>query len=262
MEGTAIVVRGHIGAILRDNQIHNFFNGIYTGSSADLENSALVFDADIYDNNIHHIGDDGLEPEGAGVNQRFRNNKVDTTLVGISLAPITQGPTWVLRSTFTDFTGTSIKWDAKSDGVVLIYHNTSWTNAPDLNAMSMISPVHNAVMRNNIFQGNGYAFQEPFTGSTGMDWNYDDWYTTRGSDQPHFMWEKIPYKTITDLCAATGLECNGFEDPPGLTNPSGGDFTLLSSSPNIDRGVLIPGINDDFTGRAPDVGAYEFSTGH
>ena len=257
MEGTAIVVRGHIGAIVRGNELHNFFNGIYTGSSAALENSGIAFDADIYNNYIHHISDDALEPEGACINQRFRNNIVDTTLVGISLAPVTQGPTWVLRSSFTNFTGSSIKWDLLSDGVVLIYHNTSWTNAKNLNAMSMIHPVHNSVMRNNIFQGNGYAFEEPFTGSTGHDWNNDNWYTTRGSDGAHFKWEKISYNSIAELCTATGFECNGYEDFPGLVNPEGGDFALLASSPNVDQGVLIPGINGDFKGNAPDVGAYE-----
>ena len=257
MEGTAIVVRGHIGAIVRGNELHNFFNGIYTGSSAALENSGIAFDADIYNNHIHHIGDDALEPEGACINNRFRNNMVDTMLVGMSLAPVTQGPTWVLRSSFTNFTGTSIKWDLKSDGVVLIYHNTSWTNAKDLNAMSMIHPVFNSVMRNNIFQGNGFAFEEPFTGSTGHDWNNDNWYTTRGAGVPHFKWENRSYNTIAALCTATGLECKGYETPPELVNPGGGDFALLPSSPNVDRGVLIPGINDDFKGNAPDVGAYE-----
>jgi len=257
MEGTAIVVRGHIGAIVRGNELHNFFNGIYTGSSAALENPAVAFDADIYNNNIHHISDDALEPEGTCINQRFRNNTIDTTLVGISLAPVTQGPTWVLRSSFTNFTGSSIKWDLKSDGVVLIYHNTSWTNAKGLNAMSMIHPVHNSVMRNNIFQGNGFAFEEPFTGSTGHDWNYDNWYTTRGPNDFHFKWEKISYKTIAELCTATGLECHGYDDAPGLVNPEDGDFALLSSSPNVDRGAVIFGINDDFKGNAPDVGAYE-----
>jgi hypothetical protein len=255
MEGTGIVVRGHIGAIVRNNEVHHFFNGIYTGSSAALENPAIAFDADIYNNRIHHISDDGLEPEGACVNHRFRNNVVDTMLVGVSLAPVTQGPTWVLRSAYTNYTGTSIKWDQGADGLMLIYHNTFWTNAPGLNAMSMIHPVHNAVMRNNIFQGNGFAFEEPFTGSTGHDWNYDNWYTTRG--YPHFKWENVPYNTITELCTATRLECNGHESPPGLANPSGGDVTLLPSSPNIDRGVIIPGINDGFTGSAPDIGLYE-----
>ncbi|HLO13220.1 MAG TPA: right-handed parallel beta-helix repeat-containing protein, partial [Anaerolineales bacterium] len=259
MEGTAIVIRGHIGAIVRNNEVHNYFNGIYTGSSAAnaIENPAVAFDADIYNNRIHDISDDGLEPEGTCVNQRFRNNTIDKVLIGVSLAPITWGPVWVMRSTFTNFTSSPIKWASNSDGIVLFYHNTSWTNATNLNGMSMITPVHNAVMRNNIFQGSRYAFEEPFTGSTGHDWNNDDWYTTLSA--PHFKWENINYNTIKQLCTATGLECTGYEDPPGLTNPKGGDFTLLPSSPNIDRGILLPGINDNFKGNAPDVGAFEFA---
>ncbi|MCJ7434295.1 MAG: cadherin domain-containing protein, partial [Anaerolineales bacterium] len=257
MEGTAIVVRGHIGAIVRGNELHHFFNGIYTGSSGALENSALAFDADIYNNHIHHISDDALEPEGACINQRFRNNTVDTAYVGISLAPITQGPTWVLRSSFTNFTGRGVKWDGRSDGIVLIYHNTSWTNAKDVNGMDLISPIHNAILRNNIFQVGGYGFQAVRTGSTGNDWNNDNWYTTRALASGHFKWENVLYNNTAKLCKATGLECNGYEDPPGLTNPSDGDFTLLPLSPNIDRGIIIPGINDNFTGNAPDIGAYE-----
>lgn len=259
MEGTGIIVRGHIGAIVRGNQVHDFFNGIYTGSSGALENPDVAFDADIYNNYIHHISDDGLEPEGACVNHRFRNNVVDSMLVGVSLAPVTQGPTWVLRSSFTNFTGPSIKWDRNSDGLLLIYHNTSWTNTNSPGAMQLISPVHNTVMRNNIFRSNEYAFEETPTGSTNNDWNHNNWHTTRGPGLPHFKWEDVDYYTIAELCAATGLECNGHEDFPGLADPVGGDFTLMPSSLNIDRGVLIPGINDGFLGAAPDIGAYEFA---
>jgi Right handed beta helix region len=259
MEGTAIVDRGHIGSIVRNNIIHHIFNGIYTGSSAGLENPAIAFDVDIYNNYIHHIGDDGLEPEGASVNQRFRDNTVDTSLVGISLAPITIGPVWVLRSLFVNFTGRAIKWDKNSDGIVLIYHNTSWTAVQDVDAMTLISPMRNATLRNNIFQSNGFAFNETLTGSTGNDWNNDNWYTTRGPGSPHFKWENVNFENIAKLCAATGLECQGYEGSPGLSNPGGGDFKLLSSSPNIDRGVVISGINDKFSGKAPDVGVYEFA---
>jgi hypothetical protein len=259
MEGTAIIVRGHIGAIVRGNNIHNFFNGIYTGSSAAdaLENPAVAFDADIYNNYIHDISDDGLEPEGACVNQRFRNNTIDRMLIGVSLAPITQGPTWVLRSTFTNFTSSPIKWASNSDGIVFYYHNTSWTNA-NVNAMSMITPVHNTVMRNNIFAGSRYAFEARFTGATGNDWNNDNWYT-RAASGPHFKWENKDYNTLAQLCTATGLECSGHEGAPGFVNPAAGDFTLLPSSPNIDRGLVIPGINDGFKGNSPDLGAYELA---
>ena len=257
MEGTAVIVRGHIGAIVRGNDVHNYFNGIYTGTSGALENPAVAFDADIYNNLIHNITDDALEPEGACVNHRFRNNSIDSSFVGVSLAPITKGPTWVLRNLITRYTSRSLKWALNSDGVVLIYHNTSWTNASNVNAMDLITPVHNALMRNNVFQSTGYAIAEVPTGSTGNDWNNDNWYTTRAAGNPRFKWENVNYNTIAAFCSASGLECGGYETVPGFTNPNGGDFTLLSSSPNIDRGVVIPGINDDFKGNAPDAGAYE-----
>jgi hypothetical protein len=257
MEGTGIIVRGHIGAIVRNNNVHNFFNGIFTGSSGALENPELAFDADIYNNYIHHYSDDALEPEGACINQRFRNNSADRGFVGISLAPVTQGPTWVLRNTFTNFTGRGIKFADSSDGIVLIYHNTGWSSAPNINSADLITSIHNVKMRNNIFQSAGYSIYEVPMGSTGNDWNQDNWYTS--SAGPHFKWEKVDYNTISALCMASGLECNGYETTPGLANPTGGDFTLLPTSPNIDRGVLLPGINDDFVGNGPDVGAYEFA---
>ncbi len=259
MEGTAVTVRGHIGAIVRGNDIHDFFNGIYTGSSAALENPGIAFDVDIYNNNIHQISDDALEPEGACINNRFRNNRIDASFVGVSLAPITQGPTWVLRSLITNYTGRGIKWDRKSDGVVLVYHNTFWTNAISPSAMDLISSVSNAVMRNNLSGNNGYAISEVPTGSTGLDWNYNNWYTTRASGSPAFKWENINYNSIAGLCSAARLECNGHDSDPGMLNPAAGDFTLLPSSPNVDRGLFLPGINDNYSGSAPDLGAFELS---
>ncbi|MBI5933583.1 MAG: right-handed parallel beta-helix repeat-containing protein [Chloroflexi bacterium] len=258
MEGTGIIVRGHVGAIVRGNYIHNFFNGIYTGTTAGIENPEIARDADIYDNTMDHISDDALEPEGACVNHRFRDNRMDTMLVGFSNAPVTQGPTWVIRNLFTNFTSTSVKWSRNPDGVVFLYHNTFYTNAPELNAMSMITIGFNTVMRNNIFQGNGFAFEESWYGSTGMDWDYDNWHTARDASLPHFRWETVDYLSMSLLCAATGLECHGHESPPGFVNPLGGDFTLMSTSPNVDAGVVILGINEDYVGSAPDVGAFEY----
>ncbi len=258
MEGTGIVVRGHIGAIVRDNEVHHFFNGIYVGTSGTAgENPAIAFDADIYNNRVHHIVDDGLEPEGACVNVRFRNNIVDDTLVGISLAPITFGPVWVTRSVFANFTNTAVKWDRNSDGVVFFYHNTSWTNSPNASGMELITPIKNTVLRNNIFSVNGFSFTEKTTGSSNNDWNFDNWHSARTSSNSHFRWENVNYKRMELLCAKTGLECHGYDDMPGLANPKGGNFSLLGSSPNVNRGVLIPGINDSYHGSGPDVGAFE-----
>ncbi len=49
------------------------------------------------------------------------------------------------------------------------------------------------------------------------------------------------------------------DDPQHLYNPADFDFRLKAGSAAIDAGELLPTINDDFTGRAPDLGAYEFN---
>jgi hypothetical protein len=36
------------------------------------------------------------------------------------------------------------------------------------------------------------------------------------------------------------------------------DLQLRRRSAPIDRGVVLPGVNDGYTGRAPDLGAYEY----
>jgi hypothetical protein len=46
-------------------------------------------------------------------------------------------------------------------------------------------------------------------------------------------------------------------DPQHLYKPEDFDFRLKPGSRAVDAGTLLPSINDDFTGRAPDLGAYE-----
>ena len=256
-EGSGIVISGREGAIVRDNEVHHIFNGIYACSWDALEDTRIAFDVDAYDNELHDIGDDGLEPEGACINNRFRDNRFTGGLVGISLAPITSGPVWVIGNVLANHTGTGFKWGNDGDGRVFVYHNTSWTSQADDNGMDIYARVHNVTFRNNIVVGTAYAFESTVTGCTGHRWNHDDWFTTRGDDEPHFKWENIRYDTIDDLCAATGLECNGHEWAPGISDPAGGDFALAPTSPNIDAGVLIPGVDDSFLGLAPDVGCCE-----
>jgi hypothetical protein len=247
-----------VGTIVRDNIVHDFFNGIFTGSSATgiSAYTEVAFDVDVYHNYIHDIADDALEVEGACVNHRFRSNTIDRSFVGVSIAPVTQGPTWVLRSTFTNYTGRGIKFSDDSNGIVFFYHNTWWTSASNVNDADLITPVFNVTMRNNILQGTGYSINDVPKGAANNDWNHNNWYSSLLG--PHFKWEKLSYSTIASFCKASGLECDGYDDFPRLSNPTGGDFTLLPSSLNIDRGVAIPGINDGFPGDAPDLGAFEY----
>jgi len=46
-------------------------------------------------------------------------------------------------------------------------------------------------------------------------------------------------------------------DPRTLYKPADFDFRLREGAAAVDAGVGLTGINDDFTGKAPDLGAYE-----
>jgi hypothetical protein len=46
-------------------------------------------------------------------------------------------------------------------------------------------------------------------------------------------------------------------DPQRVYGAEHFDFRLKPGSAAVDAGVVLPNITDDFTGRAPDLGAYE-----
>lgn len=42
-----------------------------------------------------------------------------------------------------------------------------------------------------------------------------------------------------------------------FADPEAGNLGLSANSPAVDAGVSIPGINDDYQGKGPDLGAIE-----
>ena len=58
------------------------------------------------------------------------------------------------------------------------------------------------------------------------------------------------------------LTCKGGGDysgrTPMLVDPKRCDFRPRKGSPLVDAGRTLPGYNDGFEGRAPDIGAYEY----
>jgi len=79
------------------------------------------------------------------------------------------------------------------------------------------------------------------------------------------------FKTLKEYSEATGQDKHSVlvdydifvkvapagPDPRTLYKPADFDFQLRPGSVAVDAGVRLPGVNDDFTGRAPDLGAYE-----
>ena len=83
--------------------------------------------------------------------------------------------------------------------------------------------------------------------------------------------EQRRFKSLKEYSEATGqdrhsvtVDYDVFEkvSPPGadprtLYKPTDFDFQLRPGSAAVDAAVRIAGVNDDFTGRAPDLGALE-----
>jgi hypothetical protein len=79
------------------------------------------------------------------------------------------------------------------------------------------------------------------------------------------------YRTLKEFSEATGQDRHSVlvdydvfvkvsppgPDPRTLYKPADFDLQLRTGSAAVDAGVRLTGINDDFTGRAPDLGAYE-----
>lgn len=256
-ENVAIMAAGGRGAIIAGNEITDIFNGIASGSFSDDQNPLISFDLDVYDNSLADIGDDGLEPEGACINNRFWENRIDRVHNGISLAPITYGPTWVIRNRFTDYGQSGFKVSNSSSGRVWLYHNTSFTDRENQNGMNVSGYFENMVFRNNIIRGTRYALEmSQNAGPNDLDW--DNLFTIRGA--PIIKWDNVRYNSLEDWCAATELGCHGQPLAPGLIAPTEGQFALAEGSPNEDAGIHIYGINDDFEGEAPDIGYLELGS--
>lgn len=84
--------------------------------------------------------------------------------------------------------------------------------------------------------------------------------------------EQRRFRTLQDYSAATGQDRNSVlvdfdvfvkvsepgPDPRTLYKPADFDFRLRMGSVAVDAGLVLPGVNDGFMGRGPDLGAYEY----
>jgi parallel beta-helix repeat protein len=250
------------GNVIRNNVFEDMFDasGLYSSDAA-----GATRNMDYHDNRIVGCGDDALETDGAGTNVRIYRNTMLGFLTGISVAPASGGPTYIVRNVLADwhsvqdYEGYPFKFNVDSPlstDWVFLYHNTCTTTVPGQPGFlfKQYSDWHNVISRNNIFAGTDYAL-ESRSSQNPVDFDYDALHTGRGP--PLVRWESTDYDTVGAFAAATGQEAHGVSAVPGFVDAAAGDYQLAPGSELIDKGIPIPGVNDGFSGTAPDPGAFE-----
>lgn len=251
------------GNIIRRNTFHDYFDGF--GACPD-ESGGATNETDIYENTVYRAGDDGMETDGTCSNVRIWGNTFHDVLMGVSLAPVYTGPVYAIRNLIyrtgvgnNEYTGSPFKFNSGYDasGPMYLFHNTADAALPGNNGLYIKAPGSWALIyaRNNIWAGTEYAL-ENYNADEPTDLDYDNLWTSW--DAELVRWDGVKYAELAGFAAAVGQETHGMDSAPGFRFPASGDYALDAASPLIDAGLHIPGINDDYAGAAPDVGALEY----
>lgn len=275
------------GHVIARNAIAYFHDGIgistYGTPPGDPHRRASSID--IIGNDLHMLNDDFIETDGGVHNIRvMRNRGVNATHGGYSAQPLFGGPAYFIGNLLYHVpSGVSFKFSAKPAGL-LVYHNTI------IGEQVARDPSSNMHFRNNLFLGRDTPDRGIMTWANATAANSSDYNGFRpnaGVDK-QFTWLRPrpgqalyepaasdwrTFATLAEFRSATGQEQHGieidFDDFENLAPPNPAqrhavyhavdlNFRLRETARAVDAGVVIPTVNDNFTGRAPDLGALEF----
>jgi hypothetical protein len=241
---------------------NHYCNDIFGGENNKNLRGYPGTDSDVYGNHIEGCWDDGLEMEGGGCNIRVFGNYINRTMVKVAIAGLSVGPIYVFRNVggisrfgHKGYSGGPFlkmgEAPLTGGGRAYIFHNTILQPEGPPEAGDTIGCAEglsqsggkemlNVISRNNILHirhNGGNSIRDKSTEPTN-DYDYD----------------LLSGKVIS----AGKQEQHGVKGVPiYAANRPAGDFSLDPSSPGFDAGAVIPNFNDDFHGKAPDMGAFE-----
>ncbi len=284
----AVKVYGQ-GHVVAYNYAANWHDGIDIATYGDPDGTPdpiadrFPVSIDFYNNDFSNMADNCIEADGGARNIRVFENRCFNSAGGaLSAQPTFGGPLYFYRNLVYDATtGGPLKFVDTPAGV-LVYQNTF------IGQGRLMGPASNVHFLNNLILGDGYLDPvlnlRTYTNYSSSD--YNGFYPNPGVEDA-FEWNSPPFevqadyqhdqvtrrfKSLDEYRAATHQEQHSIlidygvfvnvrvpdkSDPQRLYKPEDFDFGLKAGSPAIDAGSLLFSINDDFTGRAPDLGAYE-----
>ena len=243
----------------------------------------LPVSIDFYNNDFSNMADNCIEADGGARNIRvFENRCFNSAGAALSAQPTFGGPLYFYRNlVYAATTGGPLKFVDTPAGV-LVYQNTF------IGQGRLMGPASNVHFLNNLILGDGFADPvlnlRTYTNYSTSDYNG---FRPNPGVENAFEWNSPPFEVVADYQAqqvtrhfksleeykqATKQEQHSIlvdfdafvkvtvpdkTDPQHLYKPDDFDFRLKTGFRAIDAGIELPSITDDFTGRAPDLGAYE-----
>jgi hypothetical protein len=154
----------------------------------------------------------------------------------------------------------------------LFFHNTAVKKGPPL-VLWTSAKVRNCVYRNNLFLGTQGRAYDCSPAMIGCDFDYDGFGGFSGD--VFLKWNNARYASLADVKARAPVYKHAVAVDPATAFASGikppddtkrqyeprtVDLRLAPGTAAIDAGAVLPGFNDDFAGKAPDLGAYELGS--
>ena len=253
------------GNVICYNKVIGFRDCISTMEDQHVVNQTCI---DIYNNDINRGLDDAIEADFCFSNCRIYSNRITNCFVGLSSQPGLGGPNYFFRNCMYNLTHGAFKLKRYSQGDIVM-HNTVVKVGAGLGGNDSLDY---AWFRNNLAiggptggvnwgdygAGNPYAadiikpkehcsFDYDAVGVSGIT------YTAKIGKKNFSEVEKHGTEWISLEETFTNVE---FPNPP-VPERAVPDLRPNPKSKVIDAGVIIPNINDNYTGAAPDCGAYE-----
>jgi hypothetical protein len=169
------------------------------------------------------------ETAGTPQNVHWRNNLI----LGQNAAPSFEpgaGPVLFSMTTYTNYSSSDYNGFGPMPGASISFQ---WNSPP-----SGVVADYPAPGRTPDLQARDFATLDAYRQATGQDRN--------SILVDYTVFENVPRLDARDMSRIQDIY-----DADDL------DFRLVRGSAAIDRGVLLPNVNDDITGRAPDLGALE-----
>ncbi len=277
------------GIVIKNNKFSGFHQAGHIApkmiSILDIEDTLRrSFEIDFYNNELTGVTGD-FELDGHSRNIRVFNNHF-SHIHTFSVAPAQDGPTYIMRNVFDDiitdeyFYNSSLH-QAKGQPLKFQYGDTSTTSRN-----GDIFFFHNTINTGNIAFGmyfNQTAIPDVFkrfvsknniiVNDSGID------LSVRTLTYPNFERSHNGYfsnnttiaeidtnntggqnfSTISELYSSYGWDENSLQSDPLFIDATNGDYHLSDSSPMIDAGIILVGINADaYFGTSPDIGAFEW----